>query len=107
MTLLAGQPGQALTVRMRVENTSVIDAGWVNVDFYASADPSITTSDVYLGHARIWLPGDSGTPAILRTVFPLGVPPGWYYVGWIIDPEGRKIELWEPPDVDDPFEDAP
>jgi predicted enzyme related to lactoylglutathione lyase len=25
--------------------------------------------------------------------------------GWIIDPEGRKIELWEPPDVDDPFAD--
>jgi predicted enzyme related to lactoylglutathione lyase len=23
--------------------------------------------------------------------------------GWIIDPEGNKIELWEPPDVDDPF----
>jgi predicted enzyme related to lactoylglutathione lyase len=23
--------------------------------------------------------------------------------GWIIDPEGRKIELWEPPDADDPF----
>jgi predicted enzyme related to lactoylglutathione lyase len=23
--------------------------------------------------------------------------------GWIIDPEGRKIELWEPADVDDPF----
>jgi predicted enzyme related to lactoylglutathione lyase len=23
--------------------------------------------------------------------------------GWIIDPEGRKIELWEPPDRDDPF----
>lgn len=23
--------------------------------------------------------------------------------GWIIDPEGRKIELWEPPDNDDPF----
>jgi predicted enzyme related to lactoylglutathione lyase len=27
--------------------------------------------------------------------------------GWIIDPEGRKIELWEPPDVDDPFESNP
>lgn len=27
--------------------------------------------------------------------------------GWIIDPEGNKIELWEPPDNDDPFgEDA-
>ncbi|HEX5132158.1 MAG TPA: VOC family protein [Candidatus Krumholzibacteria bacterium] len=25
--------------------------------------------------------------------------------GWIIDPEGRKIELWEPADVDDPFDD--
>ncbi len=25
--------------------------------------------------------------------------------GWIIDPEGRKIELWEPPDTDDPFAD--
>jgi len=24
--------------------------------------------------------------------------------GWIIDPEGNKIELWEPPDVDDPFD---
>jgi hypothetical protein len=23
--------------------------------------------------------------------------------GWIIDPDGNKIELWEPPDVDDPF----
>lgn len=23
--------------------------------------------------------------------------------GWIIDPEGRKIELWQAPDVDDPF----
>jgi len=23
--------------------------------------------------------------------------------GWIVDPEGRKIELWEPPDNDDPF----
>lgn len=27
--------------------------------------------------------------------------------GWIIDPEGRKIELWEPPDVDDPFGGKP
>jgi len=27
--------------------------------------------------------------------------------GWIIDPEGRKIELWEPPDVDDPFKGQP
>ncbi|MDH5269407.1 MAG: VOC family protein [Candidatus Krumholzibacteria bacterium] len=26
--------------------------------------------------------------------------------GWIIDPEGRKIELWEPPDADDPFGEA-
>lgn len=23
--------------------------------------------------------------------------------GWIIDLEGRKVELWEPPDTDDPF----
>lgn len=23
--------------------------------------------------------------------------------GWVIDPEGRKVELWEPPDDDDPF----
>lgn len=27
--------------------------------------------------------------------------------GWIIDPEGRKIELWQPPDVDDPFDEKP
>jgi predicted enzyme related to lactoylglutathione lyase len=28
--------------------------------------------------------------------------------GWIIDPEGRKIELWEPPDdVDDPSDGTP
>jgi predicted enzyme related to lactoylglutathione lyase len=26
--------------------------------------------------------------------------------GWIIDPEGRKIELWEPPDTDDPFAES-
>jgi predicted enzyme related to lactoylglutathione lyase len=27
--------------------------------------------------------------------------------GWIIDPEGRKIELWEPPSDDDPFDGNP
>lgn len=26
--------------------------------------------------------------------------------GWILDPEGRKIELWQPPDKDEPFADA-
>lgn len=26
--------------------------------------------------------------------------------GWIIDPDGNKIELWEPPDVDDPFSEG-
>jgi hypothetical protein len=28
--------------------------------------------------------------------------------GWIVDPEGRKIELWEPPaDENDPFDGTP
>jgi predicted enzyme related to lactoylglutathione lyase len=26
--------------------------------------------------------------------------------GWIIDPDGNKIELWEPSDVDDPFDQS-
>jgi predicted outer membrane repeat protein len=79
-------------VRLRVENTSPKDPGWINVDFYASADPSITTSDTYLGQAGAWLLRDLGSPVTLRSVFPTSVPPGSYYIGWVIDPDNRMVE---------------
>ena len=93
--LVAGQPGQTFTARMRIENTSSSDPGSISVSFYASADTSITSSDAYLGQTSVWLPHGTSAPVTLRSTFPTNVPQGSYYVGWIIDPNNHMVEADE------------
>lgn len=57
------------------------------MDFYASVDNKITASDYSLGRINIGLSVNSWTLITLHGTFPTDIPPGAYYVGWIIDPE--------------------
>jgi hypothetical protein len=74
---------------MRIDNESLKYDSVVVVSFYASADTSITASDICLGHALAEL--ESGVPAIvtLYGLLPVDMPQGAYYIGWIIDPDNR------------------
>jgi len=85
-TLIAGKPNQAFTASLRIENVSPSDPGWVYVDFYASTDRSITSADAYLGRTKVWIIHNVPATATLNTILPASLPPGTYYVGWIIDP---------------------
>ncbi len=79
--------GQSFTVRTELKNGSLsVASGGFWVDFYASTNTTITTSDYFIGDAYV-----SGiTPNDLAIAewtgsFPSGIPDGTYWVGWIID----------------------
>ena len=85
-TLVA--PGQWWSGSFAIDNAGQVDAGGFYVDFYASANQTISTSDHFLG--REWVAGiragDRGEVELNLEQFPANVPPGQYYVGIIIDP---------------------
>ncbi len=80
---------------MRIDNESPNDPGLIYVHFYASADTSITSADVYLGQASVWLRRNVSATVTFRGTFPTNVPQGSYYVGWIIDPGNQRVEANE------------
>jgi predicted outer membrane repeat protein len=91
-TFIAGTPNQAFTVQMQLESTGVTDPGLINVYFYASTDKTITSSDYLLGRTDAWLSAGGSALLTLHGALPTNLPQGSYYVGWIIDPEGRFRE---------------
>ena len=79
-------PGDAFSAGLRVRNGGTADAGEFWVEFYASTDSTITTSDYLLGLVSV--PGvtaGNNANVDLNTTFPSGIPAGNYYVGTIID----------------------
>jgi len=90
--LIAGTPNQALTVQMRLESTGVTQPGLINVYFYASTDTTITASDYLLGRTDASISAHGSALLTLRGTLPMNLPEGSYYIGWIIDPEGRFRE---------------
>ena len=90
-TLIVGRPNQAFTIRMRLVASGQPTDGSIYVYFYASADPSITPSDYYLGRTSIGGTLSGSTTLTLRITFPTNIPRGVYYAGWIIDP-GKEMQ---------------
>lgn len=85
-----GEPGQEFEVGMRIENGGTGDSqGTVYVDVYASPDPVITESDFFIGNANCWLSAGGAFNLKIRKDFPTNIPPGLYYIGWIIDPDDK------------------
>ena len=90
-------PGTPFDAFFDIGNTGPAASGSFDVDFYASANTTITTGDYFLG--RVTMPsisaggfatahlGLSPTPG-----FPGGIPTGDYYVGIRIDPTDAVAE---------------
>lgn len=94
-TIQAGEPGQMFEVEASIGNEGISTSGTVYVAVYLSRDTIINESDYYIGRVSMWLmPGASAT-LWWRANFPTDVPPGTYYVGWIIDPQNDVMETNE------------
>lgn len=90
--LIAGQPNQSLEVGFRTINSGTGDVtNTVYVDVYISTDQEITDSDYYFGSTNCYLSAGGVFNLKVNRKLPTDIPPGLYYVGWIIDPED-KIE---------------
>ncbi len=79
-------PGDAWHVHSRIGNQGPADSGGFVVDFYASLDQTITTDDYFLGWEAFTGIRAGGSRMAQETLkhFP-NIPPGKYWVGWIID----------------------
>ncbi len=83
----SGKPGQMITIEFAVRNRGKTSSPVVTVAFYVSTDTNITTSDYKLGQSGnlpALAPGQSQAFNATRQL-PTNIPPGTYYIGWIID----------------------
>jgi predicted outer membrane repeat protein len=92
---VAGQADQPVTVQAAIEASGERDPDTIYISFYASTDTQITASDYYLGQVNLAFSVNSWTVVTLRCAFPASIPPGTYYVGWIIDPGNINDETNE------------
>jgi V8-like Glu-specific endopeptidase len=90
------QPGNSFQAWNDVRNIGTAASGGFYVAYYASTNNIISTGDYYIGSAYVssissfnWADSDfSGT-------FPGTIPPGTYYVGYIIDSGNNVAEFDE------------
>jgi hypothetical protein len=81
--------GETFRITCSLPNDGGGDAVSFDVDFYASTNTTISTSDYYLGSVTVTdLEGFSARTINLTITFPDNIPPGEFYPGWIIDPGG-------------------
>ena len=93
LSATALQPGQSFTVSADVSNSGGANATSFKVDFYASSNTGITTSDFLLGTKTVNGLSKGNIVAIDQVVtLPQGISSGLYYIGWIIDSEGNIAE---------------
>jgi glutamyl endopeptidase len=79
-----------------VRNFGTAASGGFYVDYYASVNNVITTSDYLIGWDYITnVNALAYADSDLTKIFPSSIPPGSYYVGWIIDSLGYVSEFDE------------
>lgn len=88
--------GDSLSLYSDVRNVGTASSGSFYVSYYASTNSIISTGDYFLGSAFVssispfnWANADT------TVSLPSSVPPGTYYVGWIIDSGGAVTEFDE------------
>lgn len=92
--VIAGQSN--FQIFYEVENTGTMMATNFDVNFYASEDTYITSSDYLIGVTTIpSLNAYDYTNADWEGIFPSSIPSGDYYIGWIIDEEDTVDEYDE------------
>ena len=85
---IAGQANQAMEVSFTVVNGGTGDPpNPIYVKVYASRDTSITSSDYYLGETNCFVSRGGSLQMTVKTTLPTQIPAGFYYIGWIMDPD--------------------
>jgi hypothetical protein len=94
-SVVAGAPGQELTVAGLIGNRGGRQSGVFFVEIYASSDDQITSQDYFIGIVGMDI--DAGGLADLSWVdeFPTDIPAGSYHLGWLIDPDDFVHEARE------------
>jgi len=89
------QAGQSLYISFGVANCGTVNipAGW-RIRYYASVDPTITSSDYLLSESigDFSIVAGQQLPLEEEFLFPSGVPAGSYYLGWVFDPGNDLCE---------------
>ncbi|MEM9774822.1 MAG: trypsin-like serine protease [Chloroflexota bacterium] len=92
-TIQAGQTFQAYN---DVRNVGTANAGTYKVYYYASTNNFISEFDFLIGVDTITSTGAfSWSDSSWSGNFPSSIPPGTYYVGWIIDADSQVSEFVE------------
>ena len=86
----------AINLWCDVRNVGTASSGGFNVSYYASANTTITASDYLIGSDSV----SAISPFAYRDsawngTVPGSIPPGAYWVGWIIDSTGAVTEFDE------------
>lgn len=84
--------GQHLEISGLIVNSGGAASGPFFVNIYLSTDAVITTDDYQLSHTGMDLDAGASIELSWLNPFPATIPPGTYYVGWLIDPENLVAE---------------
>ena len=79
--------GSTASFQYTMENRGTVNETSVGVKYYLSTDRTITTSDYYLGSAGFAINNATASTKTVNVTIPTSVPAGYYYFGFIIDPE--------------------
>ncbi|GEM_PF-3324354 len=88
--------GSPISVSCDVRNGGTSPSGAFTVRFYASVNTTISASDHEIGSLNLSsLDGGGWTDCDLASGWTSSVPPGTYWVGWILDADGAVSETDE------------
>jgi uncharacterized protein YkwD len=89
----SGSPGGIISVQATISNGGTASSGETRAGFYLSRDPTITTSDTFLGSVPLPVLGTGTTTTLPGYVMiPAGVTPATYYLGVIADDSATVVE---------------
>ncbi|MBN2590500.1 MAG: hypothetical protein JXA96_11620 [Sedimentisphaerales bacterium] len=93
-TLKSCQSGQTLNIHFAVGNNGTEDTSPFKICFYASTDTNITETDFMIGTEETLpsIPAGQSMSFMATEEFPTDIPPGSYYIGWIMDTDDELNE---------------
>lgn len=87
--------GHSTGYQFTIGNRGTTNEGSVRVQFYLSADRTITTADTFLGAATYSLNNGAEVTNTVFVTVPTGLTPGNYFFGYIVDPLSTIVEVDE------------
>ncbi|HON90239.1 MAG TPA: CARDB domain-containing protein [Sedimentisphaerales bacterium] len=94
-SVAAGVANQGLAITGMIANRGGSQSGYFFVEIYASLDDEITYEDYFIGLIGMDIEAGGISELFWAGTFPTNIPPGSYYIGWLIDPDDFVLEARE------------